>query len=193
MTSVRHLDRPRGGPLRRAPSFSVACVRPVGRWPASLGLDEDYVIDVLAAPEALSERLRAAINTRPRRVLGVFKVRSEWIGAVAGNEFVVWEKQGHATRASGRIRGRRGGSRVEARISVTRRTRVLGVIFFALFAVAAGGLLAREEGLGGDPAGVVVAVAGGVATLVFFWSAALRQRAALRRFLSDVFAQREVV
>ena len=158
---------------------------------ASPLIGERYLRDIPIAPEALSSRLRAAINNRPRRMFGVLKVGSEWVGVVAGNEFVVWEKQGHATRATGRIKGRRGGSRVEAVIAVTGRTRILTVVFFALFVIASLGLLAREEGLGIGPSGLAVAAVGAFVTLTLFWSASLRQRAALRAFLDGVFRERE--
>src|SRR3970040_873631 len=105
------------------------------------GLSEELVLDVAVAPEALASRLRSAIDQKPRRVLGVLKVSDEWIGVVDGNDFAVWERRQHATRAEGRIRGRRGGSRVEARIGLTRRSSVLLVVFFALFAVGARGIL----------------------------------------------------
>lgn len=166
-------------------------MRRAGLLAVSPWVAEDYVLDATVAPEALAGRLRAAINTRPKRALGVLKVHSEWIGLVAGNEFVVWEKQQHATRATGRIRRHKGGARVEARIALTRRTSVLMVVFFTLFAVAALGLLAREEGLGIGPTGLGIAVVGGLVTLTLFWWAGLRQRAALRRFLDEVFRERE--
>jgi hypothetical protein len=147
---------------------------------------EDYVRDVPVAPEALASRLRSAVNVPPKRVLGVLKIHPEWIGIVAGTEFVVWERRQHATRAVGKIRGRRGGSRVEARIAVTRRTWVMMAIFFALFVLASIGLLSRQEGLGLGPTGLTIAALGGFVTLSLFWSASLRQRAALKAFLNEV-------
>lgn len=170
---------------RRAASVAAVGPGPVGR--ASRALGEDYLLELPVAPEALAGRLSAAINKRPRRAFGVVKVHSEWVGLVAGNEFVVWEKQQHATRAQGRIRGVRGGSRVEARITLTRRALILTVVFFALFAVGALGLLGREGGLGLGPAGLAMATLGALVTLAIFWAAALGQRAALRRFLDGVF------
>ncbi len=157
------------------------------RWVLSPLIGEQYVRDVAVAPEALASRLRSAINTRPKRALGVLKVHAEWVGLVAGNDFAVWEKQQHATIATGRIRGRRGGSRVEAHIGVRRRTWVLMLVFFALFVLASIGLLSREEGLGLSPTGLAVAALGAFVTLTLFWSASLRQRAALKAFLNEVF------
>lgn len=157
--------------------------------PPSLGLTEDLVLDVPVAPEALASRLRGRINQRPKRAFGVLKVSDEWIGVVQGTTFAVWERRQHAMRAQGRIRGQRGGSRIEARIALTRRSAVLMIVFFALFGVAALAILSRPEGLGISPATIVLAFVAGLATLVVFWIGSLRQRAALRRFLTSVFAE----
>jgi len=148
---------------------------------------EDLVMEVPIAPEALASRLRTRLNQRPKRVLGVLKVSDEWIGAVHGNQFAVWERRQHAMRAEGRIRGVRGGARVEARIALTRRSSVMMAIFFVLFAVGAVGVLSQPEGLGISPATLVIAVLAGFGTLLIFWIGSLRQRAALRAFLADVF------
>lgn len=156
-----------------------------------LGLSETYVLDVAVAPEALTSRLRAAINQRPKRAFGMLKLTNEWVGVVDGNEFAVWERRQHATRAEGRVRGRRGGSRVEAHIALTRRSAVLVVVFYALFMVGAVGALTLPEGLGIAPSTLALALFGGLATLALFWVGALRQRAALRAFLTGVFRERD--
>ena len=148
---------------------------------------EDLVMEVPIAPEALASRLRGRLNQRPKRALGILKVSDEWIGVVHGNEFAVWERRQHAMRAQGRIRGVRGGSRVEARIALTRRAAVMTVVFFVLFAVGAVGVLSQPEGLGISPATLVIALLAGFGTLLVFWIGSLRQRAALRAFLADVF------
>lgn len=150
---------------------------------------EDYVRDIDVAPEGVASRLRGAINLKPKRVLGLLKVSSEFIGVVAEGEFAVWERSGHATQARGLIRPRRGGTRVEARIGLRQRTLVLGAVFFALFALIAYQLITSAEAPGG-PAAVVFAVVAAAFTAWLFWSASLRQRAALRRFLDEVFATR---
>jgi hypothetical protein len=154
-----------------------------------LGLSEELVLEVPVAPEALASRLRARLAQRPKRAFGLLKVSDHWIGFVQGNEFAVWERQKHAIRAEGRIRGVRGGSRVEVRIALTRRSTVLIVVFFALFAVAAVGVLSSPEGLGISPGTLTLAVVAGLATLAVFWAGSLQQRAALRRFLADVFRE----
>ena len=155
-----------------------------------IALGEDLVLDVAVAPEALASRLRGRINQRPKRAFGILKVSDEWIGVVQGNDFAVWERRQHAMRAEGRIRRVRGGSRVEARIELTRRSAVLMAVFFALFAVAAIGLLGRPGGMGISPATIALAFLAGLGTLAVFWAGSLRQRAALRRFLTEVFEER---
>ena len=159
----------------------------IRRWVLSPLVGEVYVREVAIAPEALVGRLQAAIAARPRRALGVLKVHAEWMGVVAGKEFTVWERQQHATVATGTIRGRRGGSRIEAHIRLRRRTWVLMCVFFVLFVAASIGLLSRQEGLGMSPGGFTVAALGAFVTLTLFWSGSLRQRAALKAFRNEVF------
>jgi hypothetical protein len=159
----------------------------IRRLAASPIVGESYVREIDVAPEALTSRLRARLNEQPRRLLGVVKVRPEFVGLVAANEFVVWERRQFATRAVGKVRGRRGGSRVEAHIALTRRARILSVVFFALFLFVSVGMLVREDGLGLGPAGVSVLGLGIALTVWIFYSASLGQRAALRRFLDAVF------
>jgi hypothetical protein len=148
---------------------------------------EDLVIEISVAPEALASRLRSRLDQRPKRAFGVLKVTDEWIGAVQGNEFTVWERRQHAMRAHGRIRGVRGGSRVEARIALERRSAVMLAVFLVVFGIGAIGILTQPRGLGISPATLALAVVAGFATLLVFWIASLRQRAALRAFLADVF------
>jgi hypothetical protein len=150
-------------------------------------ISEELLFELPETPESLTSRLRGRLNQRPKRVLGILKVSDEWIGVVHGNEFAVWERRQHAMRAQGRIRGVRGGSRVEARIALTRRSAAMMVIFFVLFAIGAVGILSRPEGLGLSPATLVLAALAGFGTLLVFWIGSLRQRAALRAFLADVF------
>lgn len=176
---ITRTERSRTGPAAgRDPCFSVG--------PVPL-LEEEYVRDIEVAPDHLLGLLRAELAKRPRRMFGVLKQGDEFIGVVEAGEFAVWERQQHATRAVGRVRGRRGGSRIEARIGVTRRTRVLMVIFFVLFGLGAYGVLLRGEGLRADATGIGFAIAAGVATLVMFWVVSLRQRARLRGFMDRVF------
>jgi hypothetical protein len=157
------------------------------RWAISPIVGESYVREIDTAPEALTNRLRTRLNEQPRRLFGVVKTRPEFVGLVAANEFVVWERRQFATRAVGKVRGRRGGSRVEARIALTRRARFLSIAFFVLFLVVSIGMLVREDGLGLGPAGLSVLGIGIALAVGLFYSNTLGQRAALRRFLDAVF------
>jgi hypothetical protein len=148
---------------------------------------ESYVREIDIAPEALTNRLRSRLSERPRRLFGVVKTRPEFVGLVAANEFVVWERRQFATRAVGKVRGRRGGSRVEAHIAFTRRAGVLSAVFFSLFLVVSIGMLAREDGIGLGPGGLAVLALGVALTVGLFYQASISQRAALRRFLDAVF------
>lgn len=153
-----------------------------------LGLSEPYVFEVDVAPEALIGRLRAAINVRPKRMFGVLKVTDEWVGVVHGDAFEVWERRQHATRAHGRIRGRRGGTRVEAEITITRRSLVLIGLFLALFAFGAAGSVLGPGAAQVAGTTIAAAILAGLAMTALFWWTAARQRAALRRFLNGVFS-----
>jgi hypothetical protein len=153
---------------------------------ARFAIAEDLVIEVPVAPEAVASRLQSRLNQRPKRAFGVLKISDEWIGVVHGDRFAVWERRQHAMRAEGRIRRVRGGSRVEARIALTRRSAVMMVVFFVLFALGAVGILSQPQGLGISPATLVLAVLAGFGTLLVFWVGSLRQRAALHAFLADV-------
>lgn len=146
-----------------------------------------------ASPEALAARLRSSINLRPKRALGVIKVGPEWKGTVTGHEFVIWEKQQRTTRMVGRIRSRRGGSRVEARLEVRRRTWLFLAVFVVLFVWTSYGLLQRDTGMGLGPAGLTTAALATLAMVFAFWSFAMRQRALLKAFLDQVLhtAERE--
>lgn len=159
------------------------------RWLLSPLTGEDYVRDVPVAPEALVNRLRATVNRPPKRALGILKVGPHWVGVVTGREFAVWERQQHALRAVGTIRARRGGSRVQARLVITRRTWILMAALFVLFVFGSFGLLTRPDGIGLGPTGLSIAALGGLVMLTVFWSSSLRQRAALKAFLNEVFAQ----
>lgn len=147
--------------------------------------------DVPVAPEAVAARLRAALNVPPKRALGVIKISPEWKGVVTGSEFTIWEKQQRATRMVGRVKARRGGSRVEARLEVRRRTWVMMAFFFALFAATSIALLQRETGMGLGSTGLSVAVLGAIVLLIAFWSSSMRQRALLKAFLRDVLTAAE--
>jgi hypothetical protein len=140
------------------------------------------------SPDAAVARVRKAINRRPKRVLGVLKVEREYVGVVAGKEFEIWEKRDHAIHAVGRLRGQRGGTRIETAFTLGRRTRAFLVVLFAGYAIAVVGILQLPaEGPAPVPP-LIIAVAGAVLLAGGFLINARRQRSYLRRFVSDLFA-----
>ncbi len=146
----------------------------------------DLVLDVPIAPEGAVVRLRNAINKPPRRSLfGLMKVAPEFVGVVRDREFEIWERSQHAIHARGEIRGRRGGSRIEARLSLNPRTRVLSVVFFGVLAALAVALAASEAGHG--LASAAVTLAGALVIGAVFVVSARRQREALRRFVTAIY------
>src|SRR2546430_13632534 len=102
-------------------------------------------LDVGTAPSGALARISAAINRRPKRILGVLKVENEYVGHVHGDSFEVWERRQRAIHAVGTVKSRDGGSHIEVRFVVPARTRVLIVLFFALYAVVAAGLALRSS------------------------------------------------
>lgn len=163
----------------------------IRRWALGPIAGELYVRDVPVAPEAVAARLRSAIALRPKRAIGVLKVRPEWSGVVNGNEFTIWEKRERATRMVGRIKARRGGSRVEARLEVRRRTWALMALFYGLFAFTSLGLLRLETGMGVGASGLSLTALGGLVLLTLFWTSSMRQRALLKAFLGEVLRAAE--
>jgi hypothetical protein len=148
----------------------------------------DWSLDVPMAPEAAAARIARAINLPKKRLFGVLKTRSEFVGVVEGTAFEIWERQSRAVHAVGQISGVRGGSRVEARFVVNPRTRVLGAAFFVLYAIAAFGI-AEQGALGLSPTSLAIAIAGFLLLVAIFYAGARAQRAQLARFLSAVFAE----
>lgn len=145
-------------------------------------------LDVQLAPEAVAGRITLAINRPPRRAFGVLKTENEFVGVVRGTEFEVWERRSHAVHAVGRVKGRRGGSRVELQMRLTPRTRLQLALFFALFALAIVGfaLLPTERPpLVPTP---LIGLAGAVVLGAVFYLGTSRQRADLERFVRGVLA-----
>ena len=140
------------------------------------------------APDAAVARVRNAINRRPKRVLGVLKVEREYVGVAGGHEFEIWEKRDHAIHAVGRLRGQRGGTRIEIAFTLGRRTRAFLVVLFAGYAIAVVGILQLPvEGSAPVPP-LIIAVAGAVVLAGGFLINARRQRSYLGRFVSGLFA-----
>ena len=145
-----------------------------------------WSIDVPVPPDAAVARVRDAINRPPKRALGVLKVENEYVGVVTRDEFEIWERRQSAIHAVGRVRARGRGSRVGVEFHVTPRTRVLAVLFFVLYVLAAVQFLAYRGSVGALD--VLVALAGAALTGGFFALSARRQRADLRSFLERVYA-----
>lgn len=150
----------------------------------------DWTLDVRTAPEAALARLEAAINQRPRRAFGVLKTENEFIGAIAGERFEIWERRQRAVHAVGLARSRRGGTRIEARFVIPPLTRGLLVAFFALYVVVVMGIASQPPDSALSTQELVIAASGAAMTGGLFYGAARRQRADLAHFLETVFSER---
>ena len=147
----------------------------------------DFTLDVAIAPDAAVIRVKSAINRPKKRVLGVLKVRSEYVGVVEGRAFEIWERQQRAVHAFGEVTGIRGGGRIAVRFFLPPRTRVLLAVFFVLYAIAAIGITSRDpEGV--SPLDVFLVAVAALVIAGVFTLAALRQRADLRAFVEEIFA-----
>ncbi len=143
---------------------------------------------VAMAPDAAVARVRDAINRRPKRVLGVLKVEREYVGVVGGKEFEIWDRRDHAIHAVGRVRGQRGGTRIETAFTLGRRTQALLVLLFVAYAIAVVGILQLPAERPAPVPPVVIAVAGALVLAGGFLINARRQRSSLRHFISELFA-----
>ncbi|HJW48290.1 MAG TPA: hypothetical protein VJ726_02610 [Candidatus Limnocylindria bacterium] len=146
-----------------------------------------WALDVGIAPEAALARLGGAINQRPKRAFGVLKVQKEFVGAIASEHFEIWERSQRAVHGVGRFSAVSGGTRVEMRFLVPPITKALIVVFFALYAVAAGGFVLGARDATVALANVIFGVGGAVILAILFTSAARRQRADLGAFLERLF------
>jgi len=148
----------------------------------------DSVLEVAIAPDAALVRISRAINRRLKRVLGVLKTESEYVGVVSGNSFEIWERQQRAVHAVGRVTSRRGGSRIELRLLIPLRTRALILVFFALYGVVAVGIAVQPPDSDVSAGDLVIALLGAAALIGIFAVSARRQRAALRGFVDRLFS-----
>ena len=146
----------------------------------------DQVLDVAIAPAAALAKVETSINKRGRRLFGIVKTEKEFVGQVFDGGFEVWERQQRAIHLVGLVRARRGGTRVELRYALAPVTRVVTVIFFALYFVGTIGLSLREP----DPAVSITEISaivfGAVVLGAGFAYAARRQRADLEAFAARV-------
>jgi hypothetical protein len=140
------------------------------------------------APDAAVARVRDAINRRPKRVLGLLKVEREYVGVVGGKAFEIWDRRDHAIHAVGRVRGQRGGTRIETAFTLSRRTRALLLLLFAAYVLAVVGIVQLPEERPAPVPPVVVAFAGALVLTGGFLINARRQRSSLRQFVSGLFA-----
>jgi len=143
-------------------------------------------LDVGTAPPGALTRISAAINRRPKRVLGVLKIENEYVGYVRADRFEIWERRQRAVHAVGTVAARGGGSHIEVRFVLPMRTRVLVVLFFALYAVVAVELSLRSDGAVTGPE-LLAALGGAVVLSVIFVLAAVRQRSDLKTFVERLF------
>ena len=152
-------------------------------------MNDDLVLDLDIAPKDARQRLVAAINRKPRRMLGVLKVENEFVGVVESGEFEIWERRQHAVHVHGRIDRSPVGSRIGASFSLTPRARILLVIFFALYVLLGAGIISRVPDATSPIPPWIALMAGGLALAGLFLVGARRQRHALERFVTATFAK----
>jgi hypothetical protein len=146
-------------------------------------------LDVAAAPQGALTRIAAGINRKPKRLLGVLKVENEYVGYVHADRFEIWERRQRAVHAIGTVAPRAGGSHIEVRFVLPMRTRVLIVVFFALYAAVAAGLALGSSNDAALVQKLVVAALGALALVVIFVAAAIRQTSDLRGFVERLFGE----
>ena len=147
-----------------------------------------WSLDVAIAPEAALARISGAINRPKKRAFGIFKLQNEYVGVVGDSEFEIWERQQRAVHALGAIRARRGGSRLDIRFGIGKRTPVLIAAFFVLYAAVALGIATLDPEPGVTAAELAVAAVGAAILAAMFVAAAARQRSELTAFIERLFA-----
>jgi len=128
------------------------------------------------APAAVLAKVKASINRREQRLFGVIKTRKEFVGIVFDEGFEVWERQQRAIHLVGVARAQRGGTRVELRYVLAPVTRIVTIIFFALYLVGTVGLSLREPDPAVSATELVAIVLGAAVLGAGFAYAARRQR-----------------
>jgi hypothetical protein len=150
-------------------------------------MSHEWSLDLAIAPDGAVQRIGAAINRPKKRAFGVLKTGNEYVGFIRDDTFEIWERQGRAIHGRGTVRGRRGGSRVEMCLPLRRLTKVLVVLFFALYALVAAGIATQPPRPEVSVEEVVITAAGAVLLAAIFAAGAARQRADLQRFLERTF------
>ena len=148
----------------------------------------EWTIDLAIAPQSALGRIASAINRRPKRMFGILKTENEYVGNVQDEEFEVWERRQRAVRLRGRVQARTGGTRMELRLVLPLRTRILIGLFFSLYIVVAIGIASRPPETVLSAGEMLTAVAGAVVLALIFLAAAERQRRDLRAFVESLFA-----
>ena len=151
------------------------------------GVTADHVLEVAIAPEGALGRISGAINRRPRRMFGLFKMENEYIGFVHDEAFEVWERRQRAVHVRGQVRGRRGGTRIELSFVLPTRTKVLIVVFFVLYILAAAGIALRPPDTLVTLEEILIAAGGAGICAFVFLVGARQQRADLRTFFERLF------
>lgn len=147
-----------------------------------------WTLDIAIAPEAALARVGAGINLRKKRAFGIFKLQNEYVGVVGHGEFEIWERQQRAVHAVGSVRARRGGSRIDVRFGIGRRTPVLIAVFFVLYATVALGFSRLDPEPAVSVGEVAVGAVGAAILAAIFGASAARQRADLQGFIERLFA-----
>ena len=149
----------------------------------------DEVLDVPIAPAAALARVERSINRREKRLFGIFKTKQEFVGQVFDGGFEVWERQQRAVHLVGLVRARRGGARIELRYALAPVTRVVTVVFFALYLAGTVGLAVRAPDESLSPVELAAILIGAAVLGGGFLYFARRQRADLAAFVARVFAE----
>ncbi len=150
-------------------------------------MSHEWSLDLAIAPDGAIGRIAAAINRPRKRAFGVLKTENEYVGFLRDGTFEIWERQGRAVRGLGAIQGRRGGSRVDVRLVLPRRTKFLVGLFFVLYVVVAVGIATQPPRAEVSIEEVAIAVGGAVVLGAIFTASAAQQRAELRRFLEQTY------
>jgi hypothetical protein len=155
----------------------------------ALVVKSDIAVDIPIVPKDALFRISAGINRRPKRLLGVLKVENEYVGYVHADRFEIWERRQRAVHAVGTVQPRVGGSHIEVRFVLPMRTRVLIVVFFALYAAVAAGLTLGSSNDAALVQKLLVAALGALALVIIFVAAAIRQTSDLRGFVERLFGE----
>lgn len=149
----------------------------------------DAALHVALAPAAVLATVERSVNRREKRLFGIVKTKKEFVGAVFDGGFEVWERQQRAVHLVGLVRPARGGTRIDLRFALAPVTRVVSVLFFAVYFVGTVGLSLREPDPGISAVELFAIVVGAAALAAGFLYFARRQREDLMAFVSGLFSE----